>query len=112
MVVATIDSGIDTAQKDLKSILWVNPKETAANGKDDDGNGLVDDVHGWDFLGGPGGKVNYTETTEEIREYARLKPKYGTLTSAPAGSEKVCLLVECKKYTMLLLKNQAPRPRR
>jgi cell wall-associated protease len=88
VVVATIDSGIDTAQADFKGILWVNPKEVAANGKDDDGNGLVDDVHGWDFLGGPGGKVNYTETTEEIREYARLKPKYGALTAAPAGSEK------------------------
>jgi cell wall-associated protease len=88
VVVATIDSGIDTAQNDLKSILWVNAKEISGNGKDDDKNGFVDDVHGWDFLGGPGGKVNYTETTEEIREYARLKPKYGAVTVAPAGSEK------------------------
>jgi cell wall-associated protease len=88
VVVATIDSGIDTIQNDLKSILWVNPKEIPNNGKDDDHNGYVDDVHGWDFLGGPGGKVDYTETTEEIREYNRLKPKYESLTAAPAGSEK------------------------
>jgi cell wall-associated protease len=88
VVVATIDSGIDTAQADLKSILWVNPKEVAGNGKDDDKNGFVDDIHGWDFLGGPGGKVDFTETTEEVREYNRLKPKYGALTTAPAGSEK------------------------
>jgi cell wall-associated protease len=88
VVVATIDSGVDTAQTDLKSILWVNAKEVADNGKDDDKNGFVDDVHGWDFLGGPGGKVDFTETTEEIREYNRLKPKYGTLTAAPAGGEK------------------------
>ncbi|MFD2872548.1 S8 family serine peptidase [Mucilaginibacter ximonensis] len=88
VVVATIDSGIDTNQTDLKSILWVNPKEIPNNGKDDDKDGLVDDVHGWDFLGGPGGKVDYTETTEEVREYNRLKPKYENVTTAPAGSEK------------------------
>lgn len=88
VVIATIDSGIDTNQTDLKSILWVNPKEVPNNGKDDDKDGLVDDVHGWDFLGGPGGKVDYTETTEEVREYNRLKPKYESVTTAPAGSEK------------------------
>ncbi|MDB4924838.1 S8 family serine peptidase [Mucilaginibacter sp.] len=88
VVIATIDSGIDTTQTDLKSILWVNTKEIPGNGIDDDHNGYVDDVHGWDFLGGPGGKVDYTETTEEVREYNRLKPKYETLTTAPAGGEK------------------------
>jgi len=88
VVVATIDSGIDTAQSDLKPILWVNTKEIPGNGKDDDKNGYIDDVHGWDFLGGPGGKCDYTETTEEVREYNRLKAKYATLTSAPKGSEK------------------------
>jgi cell wall-associated protease len=88
VLVATIDSGIDTTQKDLKSILWVNPKEIPGNGKDDDGNGYIDDVHGWDFLGGPGGKCDFTETTEEVREYARLQSKYATATNAPAGQEK------------------------
>lgn len=88
VVVATIDSGVDTAQNDLKSILWVNTKEIPGNGIDDDKNGYVDDMHGWNFLGGPGGKCDYTETTEEVREYNRLKPKYGSLTAAPAGDEK------------------------
>jgi len=88
VVVATIDSGIDTAQKDLQGILWVNPKEILGNGIDDDGDGYVDDVHGWDFLGGKNGKVDYTETTEEVREYAKLKGKYESLTTAPAGDEK------------------------
>jgi cell wall-associated protease len=88
VVVATIDSGIDTAQSDLKPILWVNTKEIPGNGKDDDKNGYIDDLHGWDFLGGPGGKCDYTETTEEVREYNRLKAKYATVTSAPKGSEK------------------------
>jgi subtilisin family serine protease len=88
VVVATIDSGIDTAQKDLQGILWVNPKEIPGNGIDDDHDGYVDDVHGWNFLGGKNGKCDYTETTEEVREYAKLKDKYANLTSAPAGDEK------------------------
>jgi cell wall-associated protease len=88
VLVATIDSGIDTAQKDLQGILWVNPKEIPGNGIDDDGDGYVDDVHGWDFLGGKNGKCDYTETTEEVREYAKLQGKYANLTTAPAGDEK------------------------
>jgi cell wall-associated protease len=88
VVVATIDSGIDTLQSDLKSILWVNPKEKPGNGKDDDGNGYIDDVHGWNFLGGPGGKCDFTETTEEVREYNRLKGKYASVTGPVAGNQK------------------------
>jgi subtilisin family serine protease len=88
VLVATIDSGIDTAQKDLQGILWVNPKDIPGNGIDDDGDGYVDDVHGWNFLGGKNGKCDYTETTEEVREYAKLQGKYANLTSAPAGDEK------------------------
>src|SRR5215208_1997652 len=43
VVVAVIDSGIDTLHEDLKPILWTNPKEIPGNGIDDDGNGYVDD---------------------------------------------------------------------
>lgn len=88
VIVTTIDSGIDTLQKDLVSILWVNAKEIPGNGIDDDHDGYVDDVHGWDFLGGNGGKVDFTETTEEVRQYFKLKDKYAGLTAAPAGQEK------------------------
>ena len=88
VVVTTIDSGIDTTQNDLKSILWVNPKEIPGNGIDDDHDGLVDDVHGWDFLGGKDGKVDFNETEEEIRQYFKLKDKWSTVTTAPAGQEK------------------------
>ncbi|MDB5129460.1 S8 family serine peptidase [Mucilaginibacter sp.] len=99
VVVATIDSGIDTAQADLKPILWVNTKEIPGNGIDDDKNGYIDDVHGWNFLGGPGGKCDFTETTEEVREYNRLKGKYETVSSAPAGSEKEFAYWEKVKLT-------------
>jgi len=88
VLVAIIDSGVDTLQKDLQGVLWVNPKEIPGNGKDDDHNGYIDDVHGWNFLGGKNGKADLNETSEEIRDYYRLKPKYGNVTSAPAGDER------------------------
>ncbi|SDE19807.1 Subtilase family protein [Mucilaginibacter pineti] len=88
VVVATIDSGIDTAQQDLKSVLWVNTKEIAGNGIDDDHNGYVDDIHGWNFLGGPNGKADFNETTEEVREYNKLVGKYANLTDATATDKK------------------------
>ena len=99
VVVTTIDSGIDTLQKDLISVLWVNPKEIPGNGIDDDHDGFVDDVHGWDFLGGKGGKVDYTETTEEVRQYFKLKDKYAGITTAPAGQKKEFAFWQAVKTT-------------
>ena len=49
VIVAVIDSGIAYDHPDLAPNIWTNPKEIPANGVDDDGNGLIDDVHGWDF---------------------------------------------------------------
>lgn len=88
VIVATIDSGADTLQRDLKGILWTNPKEIPGNGIDDDHDGYVDDVHGWNFLGGANGKCDFNETTEEIREYAKLKDKYANVTDATATDKK------------------------
>src|SRR4051812_27504478 len=56
VIVAVIDSGVDTTHEDLKNVLWTNTKEIPGNGIDDDHNGYVDDVHGWNFLGGKDGK--------------------------------------------------------
>ncbi len=51
VIVAVVDSGVDIDQEDLKPVIWTNEKEIPNNGKDDDKNGFVDDVHGWNFLG-------------------------------------------------------------
>lgn len=99
VVVATIDSGIDTLQKDLRAILWTNPKEIPGNGKDDDNNGYIDDIHGWDFLGGPGGKCDFTETTEEVREYNRLRTEFAPLTEATAPDKKAFAYWQTVKAT-------------
>lgn len=76
IVVAIIDSGTDIEHEDLKGEKWVNKGEIAGNGKDDDNNGYIDDVHGWNFIGGKGGK-NITAANMEItRIYRELSPKY------------------------------------
>ena len=76
VVVAVIDGGIDSTHEDLKRILWTNPKEIPGNGIDDDRNGYVDDVHGWNFIGGKDGRNVQYETAEVTRQYARLRPLY------------------------------------
>ena len=53
VVIAIIDSGIDYRHEDLKQKIWVNPGEIPENGLDDDGNGYIDDMHGWDFTDAP-----------------------------------------------------------
>lgn len=75
VLVAVIDSGVDIDHEDLKDVIWVNEDEIPGNGIDDDKNGYVDDIHGWNFIGGKNGNVN-EDTYEVTREYARLKPKY------------------------------------
>ena len=58
ITVAVIDGGVDTAHTALRSALILNAKEAAANGRDDDGNGYVDDARGWNFIGGATGNID------------------------------------------------------
>jgi len=75
-IVAIIDSGIDIDHEDLQGAIWKNPKEIPNNGKDDDNNGYVDDVYGWNFLG---------DAYNEQLEYVRLLASGNT--SHPRYSE-------------------------
>ncbi|MDQ2163560.1 MULTISPECIES: S8 family serine peptidase [Vibrio] len=71
VIVAVLDSGVDIEHEDLKNKLWVNAGEIPNNGIDDDGNGYIDDVYGWNFLGNSLGiNVDY-DTLELTREYKK-----------------------------------------
>ncbi|MEO8822965.1 MAG: S8 family peptidase [Ginsengibacter sp.] len=76
VVVAVIDSGVDTLQPDLKPILWHNPGEIPGNGIDDDKNGYIDDVYGWNFIGGKDGKNVHQDSYEAARVYWGLKDEF------------------------------------
>jgi len=74
VIVGVIDSGIDIEHEDLKDVLWVNTKEIAGNEIDDDKNGYVDDIYGWNFLGGNG--VAAPEQLEITRLFAKYNEKF------------------------------------
>jgi cell wall-associated protease len=63
IIVGVIDSGVDIEHEDLRGAIWTNTREIAGNGIDDDNNGYVDDIHGWNFLG---------DATKENLEMTRI----------------------------------------
>ena len=106
VIVAVIDSGIDTAHVDLKAMLWTNPREIPGNRIDDDQNGYVDDVHGWNFLGGADGRNIGPETLEMTRIVAAGRPRFADLTAKtvkPADRADFALYQKAEKaYTARL----------
>ena len=80
VIVAILDSGVDTAHEDLKGNLWNNPGEIPFNGIDDDSNGHIDDIHGWNFIGGANGKSVNGDTWELTRLYRKYKKQFNNKT--------------------------------
>lgn len=86
VVVGILDSGVDFNHEDLKTVMWKNAKEVAGNNKDDDKNGYIDDVNGWNYLGSAKGSIHH-ETLELTRILKRDEAKFGQAdaTSVPAA---------------------------
>ncbi len=82
VIVGVIDSGVDVEHEDLDDVVWTNPKEIKGNGKDDDNNGYVDDIHGWNFLG-----KSEEENLEFVRITRKLKSKYAGKNLASVSEE-------------------------
>lgn len=101
VIVAVIDSGIDTLHEDLKPILWTNSKEIPGNGIDDDNNGYIDDVHGWNFIGGKDGRNVKDDSYEAARVYHSLKTKWENATpSTDAEKAEYATFLRAKQKTV------------
>jgi subtilisin family serine protease len=76
IVVAVIDDGVDIYHEDLAGKIWINEDEIPDNEIDDDQNGYIDDVHGWNFLGNPEGENIKYETLELTRLYRQYSERF------------------------------------
>jgi len=89
VIVAVIDSGVDRDHEDLKEVMWVNTDEIPGNGKDDDNNGYVDDINGWNFLGNKDGRNVEHENLEVTRLYAKYHKIYKDMDASKVSSKKM-----------------------
>lgn len=81
VVVGVLDSGVQVDHPGLVKNVWTNPNEVPNNGKDDDGNGYIDDIHGWNFIGGKNGDIGI-DNMEVTRVVAKYKPVFEGTDSA------------------------------
>jgi subtilisin family serine protease len=98
VIVGVIDSGVDIEHEDLKGQIWINDGEIAGNGIDDDNNGYIDDVHGWNFLGNAAGEHVDAARLEMTRILAKLKDKYeGIDPNSIQQDEEYALYLQVKE---------------
>ena len=88
VIVAIIDSGIDTTHKDLKGKFWINEDEIPNNGIDDDKNGYTDDIYGWSYIGNPKGENINHENLEVTRVFKELNKKYRNIDSTKVNAQE------------------------
>lgn len=81
VVVGVLDGGVEIDHPGLKNNIWKNPNEVPGNGKDDDNNGYIDDVHGWNFIGGKNEDVAF-DNLEKTRIVSQYQPLFEGKNSA------------------------------
>lgn len=108
VTVAVLDIGTDINHEDLKGMIWTNPGEIPGNGIDDDHNGYIDDVHGWNFLGGKHENLMY-ESEEKTRNYQKLKRQFQNKDTVNLSGEDTTLFADYKKQRIAYEKAQAQR---
>jgi subtilisin family serine protease len=88
VIVAVIDSGVDIEHEDLKGKIWVNTDEIPNNKIDDDKNGYIDDVYGWNFIGNANGQNLDAACLEKTRILKVLMDKYDGVDAASIKNDK------------------------
>ncbi len=106
VIVAVLDSGVDPNHKELKEIMWVNADEIPNNGLDDDKNGYIDDIHGWNFLGNAKGENVRYDNLEMTRIYRKLKPKYENADSTKFTKKELAEFRLYQQFSKDLKSNQ------
>lgn len=108
ITVAVIDIGADINHEDLQGMIWTNPGEIPGNDIDDDHNGYIDDIHGWNFLGGKNGNLMY-EAEEKTRSYQKLKRIFQNRDTTNLSGEEAAQFAEYKKQKAAYEKAQVAR---
>jgi len=89
VVVAVIDNGVDIDHEDLKEAIWLNQDEIPNNDLDDDNNGYVDDIHGWNYLGNPSGENIDHANLELTRMYRAYLEKFESVDVDTLQEEEI-----------------------
>lgn len=101
VVVAVIDGGVDIYHEDLVGKIWMNKKEIRNNGIDDDNNGYIDDIHGWNFIGSSKGENIKYETLEQVRvvrKYSHVFKDKKSIENMPESQKAAYIMyLESKK---------------
>lgn len=107
VIVAVMDSGVDYLHEDLRDVMWVNTGEIPDNGIDDDRNGYIDDIHGWNFLGNAQGENIRFENLEVIRLFNKYKSMFGEETDpAKLSKDQKALYKTYKEYEKTIEEKQ------
>lgn len=107
VIVAVLDSGVDPNHEDLRDVMWTNPGEIPGNGIDDDGNGYIDDVHGWSFLGGKDGKNVGGDNLEVVRLYRAFHARFKNTDPAKVSSADKKDYDKYKEYEGVIAEKRA-----